>query len=287
MKILWADDEIDLLKAHMIFLGERGYEVTPVRSGDEAIRLVRNERFDAVLLDEMMPGRDGLSTLEGIKELDDSIPVIMITKSEEEDLVDTAIRKRINDYLLKPVNPMQILSALRRVLEKEKIESSQLTRDYLAEFNQIRAISGTADWKDWIDIHRRLCRWDLELERYRDIGLKQTHDDIRREMNAEFGRHMSNHYADWVHGDEGPDLSTDILDKKVFPLLEAGRKVYLLIIDCMRLDQWIVLEQMLDPYFHIETDYYYSILPSATPYSRNAIFSGLYPMDLARKHSEY
>jgi len=287
MRILWADDEIALLKPHMIFLRERGYEVVAVASGDEAIERVREEGFDAVLLDEMMPGRDGLSTLEGIKEIDANLPVIMITKSEEEELVDTAIRKRINDYLLKPVNPMQILSALRRVLEKDRIESTQVTQDYLQEFNRIRASSRDATWEEWIGIHRRLSGWDLELERFREIGLKQTQGDIRREMNAEFARFVEANYRDWIHGKNGPPLSPDLVERQVLPLLKRGKKVVLVVIDCMRLDQWMALEGLLEPYFQIQTDYYYSILPSATPYARNAIFSGLYPMDLAKAHPSY
>lgn len=286
-RILWADDEIDLLRPHVIFLTERGYEVETVSSGDEAIRRIAETHFDAVLLDEMMPGRDGLSTLEGIKEIDPGVPVIMITKSEEEELVNTAIRKRINDYLLKPVNPMQILSALRRVLEKEKIESSQVAKDYLEEFNRIRALAHGASWKEWIDIHRRLSRWDIEVERFRNIGLGQTQEDIRREMNAAFARYVESEYAGWVHGKEGPPLSPHIVGMHVLPLLEAGQRVFFIVVDCMRLDQWMAIEKLLEPYFDMRTDYYYSILPSATPYARNGIFSGLFPRDLAEKHPDW
>ncbi|MFH1279381.1 MAG: bifunctional response regulator/alkaline phosphatase family protein [Candidatus Eisenbacteria bacterium] len=286
-RILWADDEIDLLKPHVIFLRERGYEVVTVSSGDEAIRRVAESNFDAVLLDEMMPGRDGLSTLEGIKELREDLPVIMITKSEEEELVDTAIRKRINDYLLKPVNPVQILSALRRVLEKGRLESTQVTKDYLAEFNRIRAISHAATWQEWIDIHRRLSRWDIELERFREIGFKQTHADIRREMNAGFGRFVETNYGHWVNSEDRPPLSPDFLDLHVVPPLREGHRIFLVVIDCMRLDLWFAIERLLDPYFQIETDYYLSILPSATPYARNGIFSGLFPLDLAEQYPKW
>ncbi len=286
-RILWADDEVRLLKPHVMFLEERGYDVVTVTSGDEAVRLVGEESFDAVLLDEMMPGRDGLSTLEGIKELDGNMPVIMITKSEEEDLVDTAIRKRINDYLLKPVNPVQILSALRRVLEKDRIEQNQVTQDYLADYNRIRATAPTADWNDWTGIFKSLCKWDLELDRFRDLGLKQTHEDIRREMNAEFGRYYSKNYQDWVHGSPGPLLSPGIFKERVFPAIENGEKVYFIVIDCMRLDHWFALETLLEPYFQMKTDFHYSILPTATPYSRNAIFAGLYPDEIAGRYSEW
>ncbi|MFH1679729.1 MAG: response regulator [Candidatus Eisenbacteria bacterium] len=286
-RILWADDEIDLLKPHVIFLTERGYEVETVSSGDEAIRRIGERRFDAVLLDEMMPGRDGLSTLEGIKAIDPGVPVIMITKSEEEELVNTAIRKRINDYLLKPVNPVQILSALRRVLEKEKIESTQIAEDYLQEFNKLRALAHGAGWKEWIDIHRRLSRWDIEIERFREIGLGQTHEDIRRELNAAFGRYVQAEYAGWAHGEKGPPLSVHVLDRHVLPLLGEGRRVFLIVVDCMRLDHWMAIERLLEPYFEIRTDHYYSVLPSATPYARNAIFSGLFPKELAEKHPEW
>ncbi len=286
-RILWADDEVALLRPHVIFLEERGYDVVAVTSGDEAIRLVGESVFDAVLLDEMMPGRDGLSTLEGIKEISESLPVIMITKSEEEELVNTAIRKRINDYLLKPVNPMQILSALRRVLDREKIESNQLTHDYLAGFNSMRASAPSADWRGWIDIYRKIVRWDLELERFRDLGLKQTHEDMRREMNVEFARYYERNYPDWIRGGDGPLLSPGVIGDKVIPSIAKGEKIYFIVIDCMRLDQWMVLEKLLDPYFQVTTDYHYSILPSATPYSRNAIFSGLYPEEIAAQFPEY
>ncbi len=286
-RILWADDEIALLKPHVLFLRARGYDVTTVTSGDEAVDLVRESRFDAVLLDEMMPGRDGLSTLEGIKEFDESIPVIMITKSEEEELVDTAIRKRINDYLLKPVNPVQILSALRRVLDRDKIEQNQVTQDYLAEFNRIRAAAHMADWREWIDIHKTLSRWDIEFERFRDIGLKQTHADVHKEMNAEFSRFVQKNYKGWVQDGDGPHMSPDLFREYVIPSLRKNEKVYFIVIDCMRLDHWYALETLLEPYFHTRTDYYYSILPTATPYSRNAIFAGLYPDDIAKKHPQW
>ncbi len=286
-RILWADDEIDLLKPHVIFLTERGYEVETVRSGEEAIRRIGEIRFDAVLLDEMMPGRDGLSTLEGIKELRPDLPVIMITKSEEEELVDTAIRKRINDYLLKPVNPVQILSALRRVLDKEKIESSQIAKEYLEEFNRLRATAHGATWREWVEIHRRLSRWDIEIERFRDTGLEQTQEDIRREMNGAFARFVEGGYPNWVQGGDGPPLSPHVVEREVLPLLAAGKRVILVVVDCMRLDQWMAIEKLLEPYFQIRNDFYYSILPSATPYARNAIFSGLFPRDLAEKHPNY
>lgn len=286
--VLWADDEIDLFRPHILYLEERGFAVTPVRSGDEALARIDSDRFDVVLLDEMMPGRDGLSTLEEIKDRHPSIPVVMITKSEQEDLIASAIRKEITDYIVKPVNPLQILSALRKILDREKIREGGIAQEYLEEFTRLRArIGGRPDWREWIDIYLRLTRWDIELERHRDVGLRQTHDDQRREANAEFSRYIESTYEKWLRGEDAPHLSPDVLGQYVLPHLKEGKKVYFVLIDCMRLDQWLAIEPLLSPYYTIQTDYYYSILPTATPYARNAIFSGLFPADIAKHHPDY
>ena len=286
-KIMWVDDEIELLRPHIMFLEERGYEVTGVASGIEAVALSERLRFDVVLLDEMMPGMGGLETLEGIKNADPAVPVIMITKSEEEELMDEAIGKRIDDYLTKPVNPSQIFMACKRILDARKIREGMVVRDYVPEFNRLVGLSSSGlDWQGWADACSRIAAWELRLDEVGDEGLLQSHHDQKKEMSIEFCRFVENNYASWVHGDERPVLSLDLFSRFAAPLISAGRRVYFVVIDCMRLDQWMCLEPILQPYFDIDRHVYYSILPTATPYSRNAIFSGLFPSELARKYPD-
>ncbi len=286
-RIMWVDDEIELLRPHIMFLNERHYDVTPVSNGDDAIALCDQEHFDLVLLDEMMPGRDGLSTLTAISDINPNLPVVMITKNEEERLMDEAIGHQIADYLTKPVNPTQILSACKRILDAKKIREGWAVRDYITEFNKIRdRLCGPMSCNDWIDIHRTLSEWDVELDGFQDAGLKQTQRDQHRECNAEFGSYVERHYADWLEGVEGPKLSTDVVQDYVVPHLSNDHRVYFIVIDCMRLDQWLTIEPMVAEYFSIDRQYYYSILPTATPYSRNAIFSGLFPTEIESQHTD-
>jgi DNA-binding response OmpR family regulator len=285
--ILWVDDEIDLLSAHVIFLRERGYNVVEATNGDDAIELVRNERIDLVLLDEMMPGRDGLSTLEGIKDINPLLPVIMVTKSEEEHLMDEAIGKKIDDYLTKPVNLSQIQSAIKKILDKQRLTESTLTREFVMEFSRItQRLSGPLDWKEWIDIHVKLSEIDLELERFRDVGLKQSLMDLKKQSASEFGRYVTKNYQTWIKQGNGPSLSVDVVNNHVAPLLREGVQTFFIVIDCMRLDQWLMIEPVLADYYNIKKEYYYSILPTATPFSRNAIFAGEYPDTVAKLNPE-
>jgi len=285
--ILWVDDEIDQLKSHIIFLESRGDKVTEASNGDDAVALVEKKSFDLVLLDEMMPGKDGLTTLEEIKEKSPHLPVIMVTKSEEEDLMDQAIGKKIDDYLTKPVNPSQILSAAKKILDARKIRVQRLAQDYAQSSGKIRtALYGALSWQDWIDIHRTLSEWDLEIDSFGDADLRQTHQGQRRECNVEFGKYIESAYLRWLANEDPPPLSMDIVKAYLFPLLSQRTRTILVVMDCMRLDQWMTIEPLLDEYFHIQRDYYYSILPTATPYSRNAIFSGLFPSELARRYPE-
>ena len=286
-KILWVDDEIDQLKSQIIFLEGKGYHITPVSNGDDAVKLVGKEPFDLILLDEMMPGKDGLTTLEEIKEINPHIPVIMVTKSEEEDLMEQAIGKKIDDYLTKPVNPSQILSAVKRILEAKSIRKDQLSQDYLKDFRKISDLLNTPlGWQDWIEIHKTLSEWDLEVENFKDMGLKQTHLDQRKECNLQFGKYIDKEYQKWLGSEDSPTLSLDVVKKYLFPFLRDHKSLFFIVVDCMRLDQWLMIEPLLDEYFNIKMDYHFSILPTATPYSRNAIFSGLFPDDLASKFPE-
>lgn len=285
--ILWVDDEIDLLSAHVIFLRERGYKVIESTNGDDAIELVANGGIDLVLLDEMMPGRDGLSTLEGIKDISPLLPVIMVTKSEEEHLMDEAIGKKIDDYLTKPVNLSQIRSAIKKILDKQRLTESTLTREFVTEFSRIsQRLSGPLDWKEWIDIHLKLSEIDLELERFRDVGLKQSLMDLKKQSTSEFGRYVMKNYLSWIQQDNGPSMSVDVVNDHVVPLLQNGIQTFFIVIDCMRLDQWLMIEPVLAEYYNIKKEYYYSILPTATPFSRNAIFAGEYPDTVAKLNPE-
>jgi len=286
--VLWVDDEIDLLKSQIMFLEERGYTVKAVSNGEDAISLVRSQDFDLILLDQMMPGLDGLTTLVRIKEIKPTIPIVMITKLEEEELIDEALRRRIDDFLLKPVNPVQILSVARRILESRQIRERELSREYAEHFQTIETMRANArHWNDWIDIHLKLSEWDILLDEFPDSGLLQSHLDQRRQCNVEFAMYIEKVYPEWVRDEDRPIMSVDVVSRFVAPHLAARRKVYFIIIDCLRLDQWLAIEPMLEPYFTLKRDYYYSILPTATPYSRNAIFAGLFPSEIAEKYPAY
>ena len=287
-KVLWADDEIDLLRSHYMYLNERGYAVTPVNNGEDAIAMMKQEHFDIVLLDEMMPGLDGLATLEQVKTEDPNVPVIMITKSEEEHLMDEAIGRRIDDYLTKPVNPSQIFMACRKILDARHIRQSQAGQTYVSKASQIREwLGGEHTWHTWIDIHRLLCESEIEISRIGDSGIQQMIEDQRRECNQEFARFIERHYSTWVKSeDDSPPLSVDVVAENVVPHLQQGKQVFFIVIDCLRLDHWIAVEPLLSEFFNVRRSHYYSILPTATPYARNAIFSGLFPNEIASKYKE-
>ncbi|MDZ7723987.1 MAG: response regulator [candidate division KSB1 bacterium] len=286
-KILWVDDEIDLLRPHVMFLQSKGYDMTTFSNAEDAIDRIKNTSFDLVLLDEMLNGMDGLTALGEIKSIDPSLPVIMVTKNEEETLMEEAIGQKIDDYLTKPVNPSQILLVCKKILDRQKIAGQRISRDYSQEFQQISAqLQSSMDWQDWIDVHIKLCTWDIELDGHPDLGLKQTLYDQKREANAEFGRFVENNYYDWIHNESSPPMSVDVIRNYVLPQVSAGKNTVFMVIDAMRLDQWMTLESLLHPYFRINRDFYYSILPTATPYSRNAIFSGLFPGEMHKELGE-
>jgi CheY-like chemotaxis protein len=286
--ILWVDDEIEMLKPHLVFLKERGYSVTPVSNGDDAVSLVRHHTFDIVLLDENMPGKDGLQTLQEIRHLNATLPIVMVTKNEAEEVMDQAIGRRADDYLLKPVNPNQILLVIRRILDRHKITETQVARDYVQQYAQLDPSSfGTLDPDGWVDTYLRMIAWDIQLDEFRDTGLKETHEDQKRIANYEFSRFVVRNYREWVQKRNGPELSPDVFAKHVYPQVKAGHRVAFIVVDCMRLDQWIVMEPLLDPFFRLDRQHYYSILPTATPYARNALFAGLFPLEIHRRHPQY
>jgi CheY-like chemotaxis protein len=287
-RILWVDDEIELLEPHILFLNSKGYEVERVTNGEDAVVKAGEMFFDLILLDEMMPGKDGLATLQEIKALSPQTPVIMITKSEEESLMDDAIGQNIDDYLTKPVNPSQILLACKKILDSKEITSEKRSRMYAQELQQVSLLlSGILDYNQWIELYLKLTNWDLELDSTSEPQFGEILKDQRRECNVEFGKYIEKNYHLWLENREkSPVLSTDLVKKYIIPSLEKKARVALLVIDCMRLDQWMVLAPFFYEYFNFSTDYYYSILPTATPFSRNAIFSGLFPKDIERKYPD-
>lgn len=287
-RILWADDEIDQLKAHIIFLENKGFEITPVTNGEDAISLINNQPFDLVFLDEQMPGMDGLATLDKIQNIQPSLPVVMITKSEEESIMENAIGNKIADYLIKPVNPNQILLTIKRILDKRRIQNEKASQSYLKNFNELSArFTEQTDWRGWIDIYKTLTHWEINLESSED-ALKQVLQDQFQQANQAFGKFVELEYKNWINHktDERPMLSPGLMRKKVFPRLIDGETVVFFLIDCMRYDQWLLFQSILTEYFFIETDFYYSILPTATPFSRNSIFSGLMPLEIKTKYPQ-
>src|SRR3990172_2643983 len=276
-KILWVDDEIELLRAHIIFLCEKGFEVDTVTNGEDAISAVKEKEYNLIFLDEMMAGKGGLETLAEIKEINSNIPVVMITKSEEEYLMDEAIGGKISDYLTKPVNPSQVLLVCKKILEGKKISGQYAAKDYLQDFNQIsQALTGNLDFAEWIEIYLKLVNWDVELDKHSEIGLRQTLNDQWREANKEFSKFVEKNYSDWINspGDiDTPTLTTEITEQYVLNhLSDENVRVFYFVLDCLRMDQWLVMERQLVDLFNIEKDYYYSILPTATPYARNSLF---------------
>lgn len=286
-KVLWVDDEIDMLESHIAFLKGKGIKVFPCSSGEDAIEMIGNQDFDLVLLDEMMPGKDGLETLVEIKELRPYLPVVMVTKSEEEKLMEEAIGQKIDDYLTKPVNPSQVLMAIKKFVDSKKIVTGKMGQRYIGEINRMRMkLDGPVEWRDWVDAYRLLCEWDIEMDKYPDEGLIETHKGTRLEWGGQFARYYEKNYEKWLHSKDRPTLSVDVVDRVVIPRLKKGQQVILLIIDCMRLDLWMRIEPILAELFHIEHDYFYSIIPTATPFARNAIFSGLFPKEVAALYPE-
>lgn len=289
-RILWVDDEIELLRSHVIFLTEKGYQVETVTNGEDALDNVRNNKYDLIFLDEMMPGMGGLETLAEIKSIDAHIPVVMVTKSEEESLMHDAIGSKISDYLIKPVVPSQILLVCKKIFDRQKISGEYVARDYLNDFNQIsRRLIDNPNFNDWIDIYKRLVNYELELDAHPEVDLRQTLTDQRKECNQEFSKYIEKSYTKWVNNSNGdrPTLTTDIVEKYVIDQIQnSDGPIFFFVLDCLRLDQWKVMERHLINLYNLTTDYYYSILPTATPYARNSLFSGLFPSDIEKYYPD-
>ncbi|MDR1381108.1 MAG: PglZ domain-containing protein [Tannerella sp.] len=286
-KILWADDEIDLLKPHILFLEEKGYEVVPVISGQDAIDCCREQSFDIIFLDENMPGLDGLETLALIKQIDPNVPVVMVTKSEEESIMNQAIGNKIADYLIKPVNPNQLVLSIKKNVHKNLIITETATTNYRQEFSRIgMQIGSAASTDEWMDIYRKIVYWELALEDGQ-AEMQQLLRMQKREANGAFGKFVRKRYLDWIgNADDRPLMSPDLFRKKVFPLLDSDEKVFFILIDNFRLDQWYTVKDLLGELFTFSEGLYCSILPTATQYARNAIFSGLMPAQIEEMFPE-
>ena len=284
-KILWADDEIDLLKPHILFLKQKGYEVVTANNGRDAIEAVEQSPFDLIILDENMPGLTGLETLGQIKQIAPATPVIMITKSEEENIMDQAVGNKISDYLIKPVNPNQILISIKRNVHSDRLVSEKASADYRQEFARISsAISDCYTVADWAELYRKIAFWEMELAAA-DTNMDEMLQMQKNEANNAFYKFVKRNYEEWITNPEAenrPMMSHEVMKKKVFPLLDAGEKVFLIGRDNFRLDQWMTVKPMLNEFFTFNEETYCSILPTATQYARNAIFSGLLPVNIEK-----
>ena len=276
-KILWIDDEINLLKPHILFLEEKGYSVTASTTGKEGVGLIRAQNFDLVLIDQFMPGDDGIETSVNIKSINPSVPIIMITKSEEEWLIDEAIYKKIDRLLIKPINPNQVFAACKQVLEGGYIFSEKSKTDYLSQFQDIEHLAIEASTiEDWWKIYSKLVKWQIDFDTQKEESLIQILSEQFSSVNKIFSQFIIKNYPKWLKTANRPTLSCDIFTKKIKPLLDSNKKTCLLVMDAMRLDQFVELNTMLSEDFAVEMEPSFSLIPTATPYSRNAIFSGLF-----------
>ena len=288
--ILWVDDEGELLEPHRLLLGDKGYHVDTATNADDAVELLRRRPYDLVLLDEQMPGTRGLAAYREMRELSPNLPVVMVTKSEEDATLKEAIGVNIREYMVKPVTPRQVLSVVTRILEGPLIRSQALARAFVERFRAIEAERYAGlDWRGWIDRFSELMQWDVDLADAGELGLHESLRGLYTDMHREFATFMKTEYPRWLRDLEGdrPPLSVDVLSEFVVPLLARDKKAIFIVIDCLRVDQWRVLEPLLAPLYDVETTHYYSILPTATPYARNSLFSGLFPGEIAARFPDW
>ncbi|KGO90034.1 T9SS response regulator signal transducer PorX [Flavobacterium suncheonense] len=291
IKILWVDDEIDLLKPHILFLEKKGYHVTTCNNGQDAIELFDTDNFDIVFLDENMPGLSGLETLSEIKEKKSATPVIMITKSEEEYIMEEAIGSKIADYLIKPVNPNQILLSLKKNLDHSRLVSEKTTLDYQKEFRKIAMdMAMVNSYEDWVELYKKLLFWEIELENIEDQSMVEILESQKLEANSQFGKFIEKNYEKWFTSEDNrPYLSHEIFRKLVVPeIRKKDKPILFVVIDNLRYDQWKAFENVVNNHYKLEKETsYFSILPTATQYARNAIFSGLTPLEMEKNYPQY
>ncbi len=290
-KILWVDDEIDLLRIQILFLEEKGHKVTTAYNGDDAIDIIKEEEFDIIFLDENMPGISGIDVLDQIKRIKPHVPIIMITKNDEEAIMEEAIGLKINDYLIKPVNPKQIILAIKKNVENKKLISEKITSQYQTKFNTISIdINNANTVETWVDIYKRLTYWELELERSQVDTMNEILKMQKEEANKNFGKFIKENYLSWFEegNTEKPLMPFNFIKEKVIPLLDKKEKVFVIVIDNLRYDQWKLLEPIIRQHLDVEKDELsFSMLPTATQYARNALFAGLTPYEISKRHPEY
>ena len=283
--ILWVDDEVEHLKPHILFLEDKGYSLSKATNGYDAIELLKSNHYDLILLDHSMPGMDGLETLSELKKYRTTQLIIMITKTEDEWLMDEAITGQVEQFLIKPVNPSQIFIACKQALEKRQLNADKATSDYLKQFREIDfTLQGAVNIDDWWKLYEKLTNWQIKFDKYRDTGLDNILIEQINTCNREFSHFIEKNYSSWMHVNDRPTLTKDIVPKYVEPLLNQDKKVCLLVVDCMRYDHFKAMMPLLEPMFNINLEYCLSLLPTATPYSRNAIFSGMFPDEMVNRY---
>jgi CheY-like chemotaxis protein len=286
IKILWVDDEIDLLKPHILFLEEKGYNVETTTNADDAIDMVKNNPYDLIFLDEHMPGISGIEALGTLKSLKPNVPVIMITKSEEENIMEEAIGSKIDDYLIKPVNPKQILLTIKKHIETDKLVTEKSISDYQSQFQELSSlISQASNIDDWKEIYRRIIYWEIELSNNPDSGMNEVLEMQKSDANNEFSKFIYKNYTNWFseYTDDKPLMSPNLFKERIFPQIAQGEKVVTILIDNFRFDHWKALMPIINEYYSIESEeIYLSILPTATQYARNSIFAGLMPLEISK-----
>ena len=286
-KILWADDEMESLKSQVLFLENKGYEVHSLSNGFDAIEYVKKNEVDVVLLDESMPGISGLETLQKIKEINALLPIVLITKNETENLMNEAIGSQITDYLIKPVNPNQVWLSLKKIIDNKRLVAEKTTSSYQQHFRDLfMDLNNNPDFNGWMEIYKKLVYWELEMTKSDSPEMQEIFQSQKQEANTEFFKFISKNYSSWASNPSavGPVMSNTLMKFKVFPHLEKGIPTFFLLIDNLRFDQWKVLEPIFAENFRIlEEDTFYSILPTATQYSRNAIFAGLMPIEIEKQ----
>ncbi len=290
-QLLWVDDEADLLESHRLFLSEKGYDVEMSRNAADALELLRRRAFDLLLLDEQMPGMRGLAMVREVRELAPTLPVVMVTKSEDDGTLRDALGVDVSEYLVKPVNPRQVLSVVTRILEGPRIRQQVLARTFVDRFRELQASDArTLNWRGWIDRYAEMVQWDVDLAAAGENGLHGSLRTLLPDTRRAFAQYVGANYPRWVNQDiegERPPLSIDVVGEFLLPVLEHERRAVFIVVDCLRLDQWRVIEPLLAPLFEVETTHYYSLLPTATPYARNALFSGLFPGEIAARYPDW
>ncbi|MCX7835640.1 MAG: bifunctional response regulator/alkaline phosphatase family protein [bacterium] len=288
-RLLWIDDEIELLRPHIYFLQERGYEVETASNPEDGIVRLKEQNFDAILLDQMMTGKSGLDILPTIRETKPNVPIVMVTQSEDEDLIEHAFALQVSDFLVKPIRGSQILAVLKRILESRELARTRSQQEYLSEFNRLQnLISPSNSFEEWFDLHNELTKWEITLidELKADTAVQSTLEELRKQANVDFCKSIERNYRDVIREQDAIVMSPHIVAEYVVPHLEKNKAVAFIVIDCLRLDQWMAIEPFVRELFDVQRQLYLGILPTATPYARNSLFTGMFPIELEKTYSQ-